>query len=241
MGSSAKSWPRIWPSRSKRTKNNAKVGRNWYGGRRLGRLGARIGHIRQGDASMNSTPEEQSLRHRLVAALRRPRHGAPLPLHVAQPAHHREPAVSRRRAPPRDGGFLGVGLVGWPSTSSAAVRAEAARFGRAIATPAFAAKGYVPKTPVFGTPSKTPRFLPAIGPLAALIPVPKSTSRKSTDAASFGTDAAGRPEPSRLREIRRSRAARRRVGRLSVVFGPFATGRPIEVTSPNSPPVSLLS
>ena len=52
------------------------------------------------------------------------------------------------------GACLGAGLVGWSGISSAAVRAEAARFGKAIATPAFAAKGYVPKTTRFGTPAQ---------------------------------------------------------------------------------------
>src|SRR5262245_55264971 len=57
-----------WPSRSRRTKNNAKGGRNWYGGRRLGRLGARSGNVRQGDAPMNRTREERPRRPPLVVA-----------------------------------------------------------------------------------------------------------------------------------------------------------------------------
>src|SRR5438045_1496247 len=43
-------------------KTTLRWGRNWYGGRRLGRLGARIGNVRQGDASMNSTGEERPRR-----------------------------------------------------------------------------------------------------------------------------------------------------------------------------------
>jgi hypothetical protein len=49
-------------------KNNAKWRRNWYGGQRPGRLGARIRNVRQGEASMNSTREERPSRRRLVAA-----------------------------------------------------------------------------------------------------------------------------------------------------------------------------
>jgi hypothetical protein len=48
-------------------KTTLRRGRNWYGGRRRGRLGARTGNVRQGDTSMNSTPEERPLRRRLVA------------------------------------------------------------------------------------------------------------------------------------------------------------------------------
>ena len=52
------------PSRSRRTKTNAKVDRDLYVGRRLGRLGARIANVRQGDASMNSTREGWPRRER---------------------------------------------------------------------------------------------------------------------------------------------------------------------------------
>src|SRR3954449_1188109 len=50
-------------------KTTLRWGRNWYGGRRLGRLGARIGNVRQGDDSMNSTNDKQSTRSAAIAAL----------------------------------------------------------------------------------------------------------------------------------------------------------------------------
>src|SRR5689334_1581921 len=47
----------LWPSRSRRTKPTLRRGRNWYGGRRLGRLGAKTRNARQGDPCMTSTRE----------------------------------------------------------------------------------------------------------------------------------------------------------------------------------------
>ena len=49
-------------------KTSLRWGRNWYGGRRFGRLGARTGNVHQGDASMSSTGEERPPRRRPLVA-----------------------------------------------------------------------------------------------------------------------------------------------------------------------------
>src|SRR4051794_10721596 len=85
-------------------------GRNWYGGRHLGRLGAQTGNVRQGVASMNTTREDRPRRRPLVRFI-----GLPLGLLFLANGFNR-PTIANMRSVDLvyllgTGACLGAGMV----------------------------------------------------------------------------------------------------------------------------------